>query len=318
MQITRILSLADLHLVSGQPKTRSDHPYSNKKLEKIQKLLVEMNGDTKKYREYFNPDLKPSISLKSFLDFLPQVAKKVNESGVDCVVFAGDMCDVSRKPGRDTMIHEDTFAALRQFVELIRSPVFFLPGNADIFSRADFFNAVGRLSELNETGKDKLRSRFGINIALVFARNGNFAIKPDSCSIIGLNSVGVNNYELHRYENMGFLSKFMDSSNPKPIVLFTHHPPFRVLPPEVTDILGSGLPSQQWILTALNHYFSDKKQRTVVVSGHCHKAFDKGDAPVREICLSPMLRKLEGETGYNIGNILEIEEEEIKVSSLRI
>ncbi len=315
----RIAALADLHLVSKKPKTGFDKAGLNNKLEIIQSKLVELGDEAGLYKQYFDPSLKPSTQLDKFSDVLPLIARKINESEVDLVVFNGDIFDVSDKPNRDTGIHDDVYEAIYQFVNLIKPPVFFLPGNTDISSKGNLHADLTKLDGLNDFGKDKLKNDLG-KIALVFSRQGNFALKMEDCSIFGLNSVGVRRLGLSQSENPNFLYKFIkeDSKHSIPVVLFTHHPPFRVLPREVTDILGAGFPSQQWILTQLHGYSSDTNQPTMVVSGHCHQKLDTYNGHVREICLLPMLKKLEGDDSFNIGSLIELKGDEFSVSDLKI
>lgn len=316
LKIMKILAVSDLHLRSNKPKAakndvRNLNEYGWRRnpllLRTLEKTVVPF------YNSIFEANLRPSVTIDDFLSSKVLVLGKINEVKPDLVIVVGDVFDLSGKAGRDTEIHEDVFQVVSDFVKSIKAPVVFLPGNSDVINFSDLEETLKKLGELDTI---ELLYEALDDFSFSFGTGGNFVIEANDCLIAGLNSVPVAEYHKDDSENRSFLTEALRWSKTIPVIVFTHHPPFKVLSFVSRKILKTGIPSQTWIIDRLKSYTRNTSEQALVVSGHCHRFIDKYEGNIREICLLPMLTKQGG--AIQIGTIIDVSYDGINQTRLKV
>jgi predicted MPP superfamily phosphohydrolase len=310
----KILAVSDLHLRSNHPKaTENDAStkaqYGWRRSPVLLKILEKTIVPT--YNHFFEANLRARTSIDDFLNCQDLVVSKINEETPDIVIVVGDTFDVSGKVGRDNKIHDDVFKLISDFIERVDAPVIFLPGNSDVIALGKLEEVLDKLSELDtiEHLGDKID-----DFSLSYKSRGNFVIETGCCTIVGLNSVSQAEYKQDEKENKDIIFDIIASNQNTPLIVFTHHPPFKVLSFVSRKILKTGIPAQEWIIKGLQSYSENTRQRSMVVSGHCHKSVDRYEGNVREICLLPMLTRRQ--EGIHIGSLVNIQHGEINISKV--
>lgn len=314
--MTTVVAISDLHLVSRQPKAKENGKRVKKKFgfRKDPLVIKTLSLGIGVYDNLFNANLRPHTSVDEFIGYLPSTVNTINKSDPDLVVGVGDIFDLSEKVDRDTAIHSDVFSATVEFKRTLEARTAFLQGNADVLNFGYMEESLTRLGSLSSGKKDWSKVE---NSVYVKGRYGNFALKTKDVLIVGINSTRVTEYDESDDYNRSFLKSILcQYGTDVPVFLFTHHPPFSVLPGIVVKILRYGVPAQMWITELLKSHAEKYKQSVVNVAGHCHKWQDSYNGPVREICLLPMMTQRNG--SVHIGSLFDIKDGTIQMRDLQI
>ena len=101
-----------------------------------------------------------------------------------------------------------------------------------------------------------------------------------------------------------------------PVLVFTHHAPFQVLPWYFQKI-GEGVPAQTWLLEEnglLSHHVQKTGKPVLVTSGHCHQwLYEKGTDGISRLCNLPLSVSRE-----NIGVLVKADDEVITIDKVKI
>ena len=319
----KIVVGSDLHLRSSYPKPEADRSTFTFK-QKItrsrpfqfaaNKMLVPVY-EGMSTRE---ANLKPHTKVEQFLTSKLNVAGVFNRTGADFGVFNGDFFDLSRTtPGRDRVRQEDVLHAGRDLIDNVELPVLFLPGNSDVLYKDDLSSLFDDFSFVSKNSWDRVKGLADTDYEPIMDNYSNWSLKIHDCLVIGLNSVPPGEFKFPDDFNHAFVEQALSSCKKNvPVVVFTHHAPFSVLP-WYFQLIGEGIPAQTWLLKE-DGLLSQHVQRTgkpvLVTSGHCHQwLYEKGANGISTLCNLPL-----SITRGNIGVLIKADNEVIKVEKVRI
>ena len=149
-----------------------------------------------------------------------------------------------------------------------------------------------------------------------YGENGNFTLETDLCTLIGLNSVGVAEFGQDDTPNQNHLLGALEDNGRTPIILFTHHSPFKVLSFIARNIFKFGVPKQKWVIPTLSEHTIRARTTAAVIAGHCHRWIKSRLGRVTQHCLLPMFTRHNGST--YLGSIVETDGRKIDISPLRL
>jgi len=321
--VLKIVVSSDLHLRSSYPKPEADRSTFSFK-QKItrsgpfqfaaHKLLVPA------YEKITSREanLKPHVGVEEFSASKLRIADSFSRTGADFAVFNGDFFDLSRTtPGRDRVRQEDVLHAGRDLIDNVGLPVLFLPGNSDGLHKDDIYETLDDLSFVNNNAWDRVKEVADTDYEPSRDDYGNFSFKIQNCLVIGLNSVPPGEFKFPDDFNYTFMEQALSSCKKNvPVLVFTHHAPFRVLP-WYFQAIGEGIPAQTWLLEEggiLNHHVQKTGKPVLVTSGHCHQwLYEKGTDGISRLCNLPL-----SVSRGNIGVLVKADDEVIKIEKVRI
>jgi DNA repair exonuclease SbcCD nuclease subunit len=175
---------------------------------------------------------------------LDRVIAAVNASGVDLVLFAGDLTD-DAAPEDVAMALE----RLRQFTV----PVCCVPGNHDVGEKL----SVGGTNPVTEARLDDYEDRIGP--AFFVERFVN------RVCVVGVTASLFNSGLPREEEQWNFLADWLGAPTQETTVLLTHYPPFVEAPDEPADQWNIDPASRRPLLTLLQ-----QSGVCAVLSGHTH------------------------------------------------
>lgn len=310
----RIAAVSDIHLQSNFPKAESNEACVNSEYgwrrnprlaDGLKKIVVPT------YNRFMFANAVPGITIDNFQDLSRLAAKRINELNPNLVVINGDLFNVGRKVGKDTEIQPDAKEVFAAFTNQLNCPVFLLPGNSDVKSLDCMESTLSTLASLENNHLDPCNE-----YSFQYGESSNFTLETDSCTIIGLNSVGVAEFGQDESPNQDYLQGSLEESNGSPVIVFTHHPPFNVLSFIARKIFKYGRTKQEWITPTLCEHASRAKTTAAIISGHCHRWVKTRLERVTQHCLLPMFTRHSG--SVYLGSVVEIDGKKIDISPVKL
>ena len=241
----KLFFFSDLHIESKATKRQASKFESRKKVDPREKLRAcGLDPDT--YELWTDKKYKPQISVDDFRDLTPQLIESINKREANLVVGIGDIFDIGSSKGRDTARHKEVTEAFSSFLDGTDAPAILQIGNADVDLFEPLTLPIREMQSLS-TVSGSTEDEFG-----------NQLLTLNDFIIVGINSVSVAEYGLPRFEarNREFLEKALNSASRKPLIVFTHHPPFEVIPKSriLEEKTGQSYISQEWIVNLVKQY----------------------------------------------------------------
>lgn len=172
------------------------------------------------------------------------VITAVNASGVDLVLFAGDLTDRA--------LPEDIATALEQ-MRRFAAPVHYVAGNHDVGDKL----SVRGANPITGASLDAYEARIGPAF---------FVERFNGLRVIGVTASLFNSGLPREEEQWEFLEELTQSFTPGTTILLTHYPPFVEAPDEPPDQWNMDLVPRNRLLALLQ-----QGSVSAVLSGHIHR-----------------------------------------------